>query len=307
MSWNPIVVGVDPSPEGVWAGAGAEQLARQAGTTCRLICAVPEPWLGGPDMPVAAGDLRMLRGQIEMQTREQIRELLRRSVPAPAADQIEVRFGRPAQVLHETAQEADADLIVVGAKRHRPLSRWIVGSTAHDLVRVARTPVLVATPSVARIERVLVAVDLSAAAAGAIAAGERMAALSGAAVRFVHVVAPLPLVPAIPDDVGSGEYARLTEDVLERSIWPTISMPAADRVVRHGPVSQSLVQEVASWSADLLVVGSHGRGLIDRVLLGSVTRDLLGSIPTSLLVVPPVAAARLATADWGAVPANWVI
>jgi nucleotide-binding universal stress UspA family protein len=125
--------------------------------------------------------------------------------------------------------------------------------------------------------------------------------------RFVHVVAPLPLVPAIPNDSGSGDYERLTEDFLEQSIWPQISAPAGDRVVRRGAVHQGLVQEVASWSADLLVVGSHGRGRIDRVLLGSVTQDLLGSIPTSLLVVPPGAAARLVTADGRAVPANWVI
>jgi len=41
------------------------------------------------------------------------------------------------------------------------------------------------------------------------------------------------------------------------------------------------------------VVGSHGKGLAQRLLLGSVTEQLLNHLPTSLLVVPAAAAAAI--------------
>jgi nucleotide-binding universal stress UspA family protein len=44
--------------------------------------------------------------------------------------------------------------------------------------------------------------------------------------------------------------------------------------------------EAKQWEAQLVVVGSSGHGLVDRVLPGSVTEGLLNNLPTSLLVVP---------------------
>jgi hypothetical protein len=48
---------------------------------------------------------------------------------------------------------------------------------------------------------------------------------------------------------------------------------------------------VTDWRADLLVVGSHGKGWAERMLVGSVTERLINHLPTSLLVVPTRAAA----------------
>ena len=69
---------------------------------------------------------------------------------------------------------------------------------------------------------------------------------------------------------------------------------ATQRLVRHGTVTDTLLREVTDWDADVLVVGSHGKGWAQRVLLGSVTEGLLNHMPTSLLVAPVgVAAAAL--------------
>ena len=47
-----------------------------------------------------------------------------------------------------------------------------------------------------------------------------------------------------------------------------------------------LVDEAVEWDADLIVAGSHGKGFLERMLLGSTTQELLYRLPTSLLVVP---------------------
>jgi hypothetical protein len=54
---------------------------------------------------------------------------------------------------------------------------------------------------------------------------------------------------------------------------------------------EAILREAAEWRADLLVVGSHGKGWAERVLAGSVTEGLINHLPTSLLVVPIAAAA----------------
>jgi len=52
-----------------------------------------------------------------------------------------------------------------------------------------------------------------------------------------------------------------------------------------------ILHEAAEWRADLLVVGSHGKGWGKRMLVGSVTERLINHLPASLLVVPAAAAA----------------
>jgi hypothetical protein len=65
-----------------------------------------------------------------------------------------------------------------------------------------------------------------------------------------------------------------------------------DQVVRTGPAVATIVAEAAAWHADVLVVGSHGKGWVDRLLIGSTTEHLLNALPASVLVIPTAAAAK---------------
>jgi nucleotide-binding universal stress UspA family protein len=66
-----------------------------------------------------------------------------------------------------------------------------------------------------------------------------------------------------------------------------------ERLVRYGGAVETILREALDWRADLLVVGSHGKGWAERLLVGSVTERLLNHLPTSLLVVPTPRAAVL--------------
>ena len=59
---------------------------------------------------------------------------------------VHVRLGEPAQAIHQTAVDVDADLIVVGTHGRRGLDKLILGSVAEELVRSAHVPVVVAHP-----------------------------------------------------------------------------------------------------------------------------------------------------------------
>ena len=59
-----------------------------------------------------------------------------------------------------------------------------------------------------------------------------------------------------------------------------------DTVVRRGAAVDAIASEADEWRADLIVVGSQGKGFVDRLLIGSTAESLLERLPASLLIVP---------------------
>jgi hypothetical protein len=85
-------------------------------------------------------------------------------------------------------------------------------------------------------------------------------------------------------------------------VWPLFRDGAVETVMREGRVLETIHQEAAEWNADLLVVGSHGKGWGERLILGSVTERMLSDLPTSLLVVPVHGKGRMTERAPGALP-----
>lgn len=290
MSWKPILVGVDATLEAARAAAVGARLAEVAHTSCILVhvvreAATPRAMEARPETP---GDVSSLaRG------RETVVRALTGSVPAPLLEQLLVRSGRAPVALCRAASELDAGLMVIGGKHHTMPGEWFGRSTAMHLARTADVPVLV-TGSGALPRRVLAAVDASAAASVTLEAAQQWAALCGADLRVLSVVELLPVNAEMPfgqTDPGfySGYYES-AKTVVERDIWPLVTRPDAEKRLRFGRTLETIVHETQEWPADLLVVGTHGRGWVERALLGSVAERLLHLLPASLLVVPAHAA-----------------
>jgi len=72
-------------------------------------------------------------------------------------------------------------------------------------------------------------------------------------------------------------------------------VPEHHRVVRRGIAVDVIAEEAAAWRADVVVVGSHGKGWVDRLLIGSATEQLLNDLPTAVLVIPVPAPERWET------------
>jgi nucleotide-binding universal stress UspA family protein len=195
--------------------------------------------------------------------------------------------------LRQVVEESRPGLLVLGGKHHTALERWLGGSTSLYVVRTSEVPVLITAREPATPRRVLVAADLSKAAGPTVRLAERFARLVGAQLRVLTVFEPLPTLPGVPP-MDPTEYYALAQQSLEKDIWPLVTATGVERLVRHGTVVDTLLREVADWQADVLVVGSHGKGWAQRMLLGSVTEGLINHLPTSLLVAPVgVAAAAL--------------
>jgi nucleotide-binding universal stress UspA family protein len=284
MAWKPIVAGVDGSAESARAAAFAADLAQAAGTSCQLVHVTRDEWsaLAIAEMP---GRAQEFRKTLMAQARERLQHTLWGIVPPDAIQKMMVLPGRTPDALKQVATECDAGLVVLGGKHHAAVARWFAGSTGLDVVRTTDVPVLVVGDRTGPIRRVLAAVDLSAAARPTIEAAERVAELLGAELRVLCAIEPLPIIPEAPNFDLANHYA-VTEDQIAQEVWPLLQASKAEKVIRYGTAVETLLQEVADWDADLVVVGSHGKGWVDRLLVGSVTERLLNRLPTSLLVVP---------------------
>jgi len=284
MAWKPIVAGVDSSPESARAAAIAAHMAQAAGTTCHLTHATGDQWsaLAIAQLPERA---EAFRQSLVAHERELVEGALRASVAPDVTQSMIVRIGRTAAVLKQVAADLSAGVVVLGGKHHSALARWLAGSTALDMVRTTDVPVFVTGDSRAPIRRVLAAVDLSAAARPTIEAAERFAKLFGAELRVMCALEPLPVIPETPNYDLTHYYAML-EDQIAHQVWPLVESLDTEKVTRYGTAVDAVLQEAGEWGADLVVVGSHGKGWVDRLLIGSVTERLLNRLPTSLLVVP---------------------
>lgn len=292
MAWGPIVVGVDGSSAAKGAAIVAQRLAHLTGEPCRLVHAVRDAWAPLVAVSVDPQVVDMQQLQLDV-ARHQINDLLGAAVSDRMRGTLDVRFGPAAVVLQQAEREQHPGLMVLGGKHHSTLDRWLGGSTSLHVVRSAEIPVLITAGSPDAFRRVLVAADLSRAAGPTVALAERFARLVGAQLRVLTVFEPLPDLPGIPP-MDPTEYFALAQETLERDVWPQVATPGVEKFVRHGLVVETLLREATDWNADVLVVGSHGKGWAQRVLLGSVTERLINQLPTSLLVAPVgVAAAAL--------------
>jgi nucleotide-binding universal stress UspA family protein len=287
MSGEAIVVGVDVSPEAAHAASLAAHLAESAKASCYLVHAIHHSTPPPPELlqdPSAGYEQSAFA-----RARDKVVSALWGLVPPELLEQVLIRPGRAPEALREAATELDAGLIVIGGRRHGALGALPGRSTAMSLLRTVEVPLLVAQGS-ALPHRILAAVDSSAAARPTLEAAERYAQLLRATLRVLSVIEPLPLIPGLPvtsfDPQASYDEAR---SVIEHEIWPLVG-PEASREVRFGGAVEAILAESRRWSADLLVVGTHGKGWIERMIIGSVAERLLRVLPTSLLVVPAYAA-----------------
>lgn len=88
---------------------------------------------------------------------------------------------------------------------------------------------------------------------------------------------------AVAEETAEAANSRILEKI------PSIGGGLTSRVAVGFP-SEVIVDEAKRWGADLIIVGSHGYGLLDRALLGSVSNAVVHHAPCSVMVVrEPVA------------------
>jgi nucleotide-binding universal stress UspA family protein len=143
------------------------------------------------------------------------------------------------------------------------------------------------------IRRVLVPFDFSEPAKPLLDHAMELMRARGARVRLLHVVDPVwlpPLALAFAPAVGTGPAtAGDTTAAAERRLREiAASRPGLlyEIAVRTGEPAAVILDEARDWEADAIVLGSHGRTGLDRVLLGSVAEQVVRRARCAVLMVP---------------------
>jgi nucleotide-binding universal stress UspA family protein len=139
--------------------------------------------------------------------------------------------------------------------------------------------------------KILLAIDEPEFSEGAIREVEERFGTPDATVRVLHVVGKfVPPAAALLDAGGSLEGVR--EEVVSR--YRALVEGAAERlkargltaegVVKDGNPGKVIIEEAKEWGADVIVVGSHGHGALERLLMGSVAQYVVHHAPCLVII-----------------------
>ncbi len=185
----------------------------------------------------------------------------------------EIRYGpSPQQEIVTAAEQLDVDVIVMGRRGERGQAQMFVGDATMKTVSLTDRPVLV-VPETATFwqQRLLLATDGSEHSQAALETVARFAEISGLPVTVLSVA-------------GSTQIdARQVVDDAVRKLQAR-GVTVDDRIMEGKP-DEVIAAAATELGADLVVMGSHGRTGITKLLLGSVSQRVIGALNCAVLVV----------------------
>jgi len=147
------------------------------------------------------------------------------------------------------------------------------------------------------IHRVLCPIDFSDHSRHALQHAIGVARLYRAQITVVHVYsAPLQVMPptafmaapaGVPQRSASPAELRDVTEEVRRFCEPLVSGAPPEIVVVEGTPAKEIVRLAEQVRADLLVMGTHGRGGFERLVLGSVTEKVVRTSRSAVLTIPP--------------------
>ena len=286
-----IVVAVDGSPASTVAAGWAAREAAMRNIPLTVVHAVATPTATFPPVPYPESLVTSLEdeGKKAIMHATKVAE---EAMPADRAVPIgrKLVFSAPVPALLKMAHSAE--MLVMGSSGRGLLARGLLGSVSSTVVRHANCPVAVVRDEELPDPQnapVLLGTDGSPASELATAI-----AFDEASRRGVDLVALHAWSDAAVLDVFEIDWPAV-EDEAERSLaeslagwqerYPDVTVRrliAQDRAARH------LIDQ--SETAQLVVVGSHGRGGLSRMVLGSVSNAVLHSVRVPVIVARPQSA-----------------
>jgi nucleotide-binding universal stress UspA family protein len=215
-------------------------------------------------------------------------------VGASVPIELDIMEGSTAAEILTKAEAMPADLLVIGTHGGSGFEHLVLGSVTEKVLRKAACPVLtvpkgapdaVPAPPVL-FKRIVCAIDFSDCSMHALNQAMSLAQEADAHLTVVHVIEIPPDVPrevhestlALPRSLA--EYVALAEEDRRARLGDAIpdsvrAYCTVDTVLATGKPYREILRVAEEQKADLLVIGVHGRGAVDRLLFGSTAQHLV--------------------------------
>ena len=272
-----------------------ERIATAVNARVLLFAAVDRPRDWGED---TGGDLKGERHEAE----SYLRRLQARLTSATGNDvEAEVVASEPAAGILAAAERQQPDLIAMTTHGRSGVARWILGSVAAKVLHASHTPLLLVRPpadgkqsNTSTLKRLLVPLDGSDLSTSVLPfAGDLAKRLGASLVLFHAVYEPVMTYPgaeAVFDtpvleemEAGAREYLKpAAGDLTEQGV-------KVDVVAAIGNATDGIVWAAERQDADLIVMSTHGRSGLGRMVLGSVADGVVRRTSLPVIVVRPAA------------------
>lgn len=284
---NSIVCGIDASKASTHACQTVmEQMAKD--DTLLAVAVLPQE----PMAYDATADVLARLDQEIAHQRVRLTEALARVEEMAKAKGLKVSTslvteGRPYEQILQAAEKAGAGLVVMGVGHRGALQRRLVGSTVSRVVGFGALDALL-VPEGAHFGKgpLLAPTDGSAHGGSAVALADRLAQSWGRELAVLSVAEAPKLAADEPmSSLGADILAEQAHTVAEQA---ASGLRKAERqvqvVVRTGEPYAQISKTATELDAGFIVMGSHGRTGISRLLMGSTTERVLETAPCPVLI-----------------------
>jgi nucleotide-binding universal stress UspA family protein len=246
-----------------------------------IVASVIPPYTGDLDL-TAVGDIR---ASLARPCEEALREANRIAEEERALVKTVCEEGETYERIVDLADAENCGIIVMGRRGIDRLERALIGSVTARVIGHTQRDVLV-VPGNARLgwKKILVGTDGSRFSSAATDKAIDFARSYGSELKVVSVV-------DVPPELYA-EAPAAVEDMIRRA--RTYTAAVKDRAERNGVSTETFIGEGEAWESivkaareqavDLVVMGSHGRTGLRRLLMGSVTEKVIGNAPCPVLV-----------------------
>lgn len=230
-------------------------------------------------------------------------ELRRMAARVPSCVPLDLRVQQASFVHDEILAEAaaiEADLLVLGTHGRSGFERLFLGSVTEKVIRKATCPTLVVPPRApdvaadhpVQFRRIVCPIDFSDGSLDALAFAINLAEEADARLTLLHVV-ELPKVLQEEPTAFDIDIARIREKtaadarVRLHALIPEQARTycTVETAVVEGRAHREILRQAAAGQADLIVMGVHGHGAIDRLLFGSTTHHVIRAAECPVLAV----------------------
>jgi len=227
---------------------------------------------------------------------------------------VQVSPGRPVTEILKTIEVRRPDLVVVGTHGRTGLKHVLLGSVAEKIVRHSPAPTLVAREIIAwPPKKMVLPIDIFESSEESLAFAQEFRRFLPVAVSGLYVVEPpvsvmvSPEMMSVPIPIVDEKTLRKEAEAKFREVsggHPSFPMETS---VVVGPAADQICRAARESQADMIIMPSHGRKGLSRLLMGSVAEQVVRYAPCSVLTYHPEKTARArreSLAEIGVSPEN---